>query len=101
MPAPGLGTRKPPIAASGAEARATSRGSDGARLVAAQRVLDRDDVRGRLDVGEVAELPDRLDVVEHLRELGAEALDLLLGELEARELGDVQDLVAIEHPGRF
>ena len=35
------------------------------RLVGAQRVLDRHDVRGRRDVLEVAELVDRLDVVEH------------------------------------
>jgi hypothetical protein len=36
-------------------------------------------------------------MVEHLRELAREALDLGLGELEAGESGDVEDLVAAEH----
>ena len=66
-------------------------------LVGAQRVLDVDHVRGRRDVGEVAELADQLDVVEHLGELAAEALDLLGGELEAGEAGDVEDLIAAQH----
>jgi hypothetical protein len=40
-------------------------------------------------------------VVEHLRELGAEALDLLLGQLQAGEPSDMQDLVTAEHRQRF
>ena len=46
---------------------------------------------------QVAELADQLDVVEHLGELAAEALDLLGGELEAGEAGDMEDLVAAQH----
>ena len=68
-----------------------------ARLVLAQGVLDVDHVRGRRDVGHVAELADQLDVVEHLRELAAEALDLLGRQLEAGEAGDVEDLIAAQH----
>ena len=45
------------------------------------------------------ELRDLLDVVEHLRELLAEAPDLLLGQLEAGKAGDVQHLVAREGHG--
>src|SRR3954451_15387776 len=69
----------------------------GTRLVGAQGVLDVDDVGGRRDVLEVSQLGDRLDVVEPLGELAAEALDLLGGQLEAGEAGDVEDLVAGEH----
>src|SRR3712207_3193262 len=60
------------------------------RLVLAQGVLDRDDVRGGRDVREVAELADLLDVVEDLRELLRHALELLVGELEAGEAGDME-----------
>ncbi len=95
--APGLGTRKPPCAGSGALASATSRGSDGPRLVGAQRVLDRDDVRGGRDVLEIAQLGDLLDVAEHARELAGHHLELLLVQLEAGEAGDVEDLVSAQH----
>ena len=69
------------------------------RLVGAQRVLDRDDVRGRRDVVEVAELGDLLDVVEDARELPGHRRQLVLAQLEAGEAGDVQDLVAVQHCG--
>ena len=80
--------------------RALQRDLDGQarpRLVGAQRVLHLDHVRGRLDAGEVAELADLLDVVEHLAQLLAHALDLVLGELEAGEPGDVEHLVTAQH----
>ena len=80
--------------------RARQRDLDGqarARHVRAQRVLHLDDVRRRLDAGEVAELADLLDVVEHLGQLLAHALDLVLGELEAGEPGDVEHLVTAQH----
>ena len=95
--APGIGTRKPPWRR---VRRALERALDRhrrARLVLAQRVLDVDHVRGRRDVGHVAELADQLDVVEHLRELAGEAVDLLGRELEAGESGDVEDLIAAQH----
>ena len=95
--APGLGTRKPPSAASGAALERALDRHRRARLVGAQRVLDVDHVRGRRDVVEVAELADQLDVVEHLGELAAEALDLLGRQLEAGEAGDVEDLIATQH----
>ena len=66
-------------------------------LVGAQRVLDVDHVRRRRDVGEVAELGDQLDVIEHLGELVAEALDLLGRQLEAGEAGDMEYLIAAQH----
>ena len=53
-------------------------------------------MRGRLDVVEV-ERGDPVDVLEDPRELAGHPLDLLLGELEPREPGDVQDLLAIDH----
>lgn len=67
-----------------------------ARLVGPQRVGDVDDVRGRLDALEV-ELRDALDVLEDVRELAGHALHLAVAELQAREAGDVQDLLAIDH----
>ena len=45
----------------------------------------------------INELGDLLDPVEDLRELAREALDLLVGQLEAGEAGHVQDLVAAQH----
>jgi hypothetical protein len=57
-------------------------------------------VRRRLDVGEVAELADPLDVVEHVGELLAHPLLLLLAQLEPGEAGYVQDLITAQHsPG--
>ena len=59
------------------------------RLVRAQHVLELDHVGGRLDVVEV-ELADPVDVLEDPRELAGHPLDLLLGEAEAGQPGDVQ-----------
>ena len=38
-------------------------------------------------------------MVEHVRQLDGHPLDLRVGQLEAREAGDVENLVAIEHRG--
>ena len=95
--APGLGTRKPSGDGSGAAARTTSRGSEG-RGSSARRAFSTSttcEVGGH--VGEVAELPDLLDVVEDARELLGHRLELRLGQLEAGEAGDVQDLVTAQH----
>ena len=53
-------------------------------------------MRGRLDLVEV-ERGDPVDVLEDPRELAGHPLDLVLGELEPRQAGDVQDLLAIDH----
>ena len=94
-PAPGLGNAEAAWRGVGRAGQRDLGRQRRARLVGAQRVLDVDDVRGRLDVVEV-ELGDLLDLVEDLRELAAEALDLVVGQLEAGEAGDVQDLVATQ-----
>ena len=95
--APGLGTRKPPCAGVGRARERDLARQARARLVGAQGVLDRDDVRGRRDVVEVAELADLLDVVEHLDSSLGHPLELVLGQLEAGEAGDVEDLVTAQH----
>src|SRR3954451_10057981 len=66
------------------------------RLVLAQHVLELDDMAGRLDVVQL-ELLDLLDVVEDPRQLRGHLLDLVLGQPQARKLGDVQYLVAADH----
>jgi hypothetical protein len=38
-------------------------------------------------------------MVEHRRELARHRLELLLGEPQAREQGDVENLVAVDHEG--
>ena len=43
------------------------------------------------------ELTDQLDVIKDFGEFAAEALDLLGGELEAGQAGDMENLVAAEH----
>jgi hypothetical protein len=53
-------------------------------------------VGGGLDVVEV-QGRDPIDVLEDPGQLNCHALDLLLGELEPRQPGDVQDLLAIDH----
>ena len=50
-------------------------------------------MRGRRDVGEV-ELGDDADRVEDRAELLGEALDLLVGQREAREPRDVEHFVS-------
>ena len=88
------------MSASGALCSASLDGSDGRGSSARSAFSTRDDVRRRLDVGEVAELPDPLDVVEHVAELLAHPLLLVLGQLEAGEAGDVEHLVTAQHaPG--
>ena len=53
-------------------------------------------MRGRLDVVEV-ELGDPVDVLEDPGELAGHPLDLLLGEAQAGQPGDVQHLLAVDH----
>ena len=62
------------------------------RLVVAPDVHELERVRGRRHVGEL-ELGHLRHGVEDRGELLAEALDLLLGQVEARELRDVQHLL--------
>ena len=57
-------------------------------------------MRGRRHVGEV-ELGDLRDRVEDRVELLPEALDLVLAQLEARELRDVQHLLSVDLAMRF
>src|SRR4051794_35003944 len=66
------------------------------RLVGTEDVLERDHVRGRLGALEV-ELADPLDALEDRAELGLHAIELLARQLETREPGDVEDLVAVDH----
>ena len=68
------------------------------RHVGAQHVLELDHVGGRLDLVEV-ELGDPVDVLEDSGELARHPLDLLLGEAQAGEPGDVQHLLAVDHGG--
>ena len=96
----GEGTRNESPVGSGAPASAGSRSRLGRRLVRPEHVLERLDVRGRLDPVEV-ELGDRLDVLEDPGELARHALDLVLVEAEPRKAGDVEDLVAIDHRRRI
>jgi hypothetical protein len=51
-------------------------------------------VRGRGNSLQV-ELADLLDVVKHVRELAPHPLELIVGQLEPGEPGDVQNLFAI------
>ena len=53
-------------------------------------------MRGRLDVVEV-ERGDPVDVLEDPGELAGHPVDLVVGQLEPRQAGDVQDLLAIDH----
>ena len=99
MPA-GSGPRSRRRATAGAASSIASRGHDGRGSSARSAFVDLDDVRRRRDALEV-ELADLLDVVEDAGELAAHPLDLLVGELEAREPRDVQDLVAIDHACRW
>ena len=96
----GEGTRKAPSAGSGAGSSIRSRGQLGRGSSGAQHVLELDHVRGRLDPVEV-ELGDPVDVLEDPRELAGHPLDLLVGEPQAGEPRDVQDLVAVDHRRGF
>jgi hypothetical protein len=40
-------------------------------------------------------------VVEHDGQFAGHSLDLLVGQREAREARDVEDLVTVDHVGRF
>ena len=98
MPACGLGTRKPPSCVGGRlgerdlASAGTGRGSS-----ARSALLDLDDVRRRRHAVEV-ELGDlRVDVVEDRGQLAGHPLDLVVGELQAREARDVEDLGALDH----
>ena len=93
---PGVGTRKPPCATSGAPSRIRSvgqlsRGSSARSTFSSSITCD-----VGLDSLQV-ELRDLLDVVEHARELARHALDLVLVQAKPREPRDVQDLIAVDH----
>ena len=68
------------------------------RQVGPQHVLQLDHVRGGLDVVEV-ERGDPVDVLEDPRELPGHRLDLLVAEAEPGQLGDVENLLALDHGG--
>jgi hypothetical protein len=53
-------------------------------------------VRGGLNLVEV-ESGDAIDVLQDPGQLSRHPLDVLVGQLEPRQLGDVQDPVAIDH----
>jgi hypothetical protein len=69
-------------------------------LIGPQRRCNVDHMGGRRHAGEV-ELANLVDVVEHVGELAGHSLKLIVRELEPGETGNVEDLIAIEHPGRF
>jgi hypothetical protein len=93
----GEGTRKRPWAASGALSSAFSTGIEGRGSSArsAFSTLITCDVGGTSS--RFAELLIVSTQSSHLRELLGEAADLLLGQLEAGEAGDVEDLVSAQH----
>ena len=92
----GEGTRKESAALSGAPASAVSRSRLGAGSSGRSHVLERDHVGRRLDALEI-ELAERLDVVEDPGELARHPLDLLVGQPQPREAGDVENLFAVDH----
>jgi hypothetical protein len=69
------------------------------RLIGAHHAGDLDGVRGRRHTFQV-QLADPVDMVEHVGELRAHALDLLLGEAKAGETSHVENLGAVKHPAR-
>ena len=92
----GDGTRKAPSAGSGRGLERPLARQARVGLVGPQDVLERDDVRGRLDALEV-ERGDPVDVLEDPRQRAAHRLDPGVVELEPGEPGDVDDLLAIDH----
>ena len=92
----GLGTRKPSSVASGACASATSRGRHACGSSSRSRPVTSTTCEVGRDAVEV-ELADLRDVADDRRELARHRLDLLLAQREARQAGDVQDLVAVDH----
>ena len=82
------GTRKRPSTASGAAASTSSRSRPGCDDVVAQHVAQRVRLRHRRDVVEV-ELVDVGEVVEHVAELGRRAGDLVVGQRQPGQPGDV------------
>ena len=74
------------------------RGEPRALFIGAEDVVNRAGVRGRLDTAHVhgAEF---LHVVEHMAELRLELGDLLLGEVQPRELRGVADVELSTHRG--
>ncbi len=65
----------------------------GTHLVLAHHVLELDDGGGRPDVAGV-DLLQRLDRLEDVRQLRLHAVNLVVGQVEAREVGDVLDVLA-------
>ena len=65
------------------------------RHVLAEAVRERERVRGRRHLAEV-ELRDVPDVLEDAREIVQEAVDLVIREADAGEVGGVQHVVSVE-----
>ena len=87
------GTRKRLPSAAGAFRSTSSSGSDPVWLVIGPGIDEVERMRGRRDVGEV-ELGHLRDGVEDRPELARQPLDLVLGEVEAREPRHVKHLIA-------
>ena len=93
---PGSGTRKPAPSLSGACSSACSRGRLG-RGTSSRSTFSSSTT---CEVGSTpveVELGDLLDVVEHLRQLAGHRLDLVVGEPQPGEAGDVEHLFAVDH----
>jgi hypothetical protein len=85
----GEGTRKAPSEGSGAEARATSRD----RLCQGSSALNTFSSATTCEI----QIPDPVDMLEDPRELPHHRLHFLLGETQTGKLGDMQDLIALNH----
>ena len=87
------GTLKRSASRAGAFAKTSSSGSDGPRLVLGPGVHELERMRGRRHVGEI-ELAHLRDRLQDRAQLAGQALDLLVGQLEARQPGDVEHFLA-------
>ena len=86
------GTLKRPSSTSGAAARTSSRSSDGATTSSRKHVGQRERLSHRLDAVEV-ELVDVGEVVDDVAELHGRPGQLLVGQRQAGEPGDLGHLV--------